>query len=314
MASCAFCHARESCARCHPNASSVQAIAALPPDARVARLVADRPGEFPVPASHRDSDFAYDHGGLARAEIEGCANCHAQPSCRSCHIGTGAQKTIARLPKGEKGATGVILRSRARDVSGTEPSSLAPGMMRAASAVWPDTAKRPLGERLTSVHPPGFLTGHGASASTKQLTCEGCHAKRFCADCHDGTARRRFHLANFVQRHAAEAFGRERDCSTCHNPQAFCKGCHENIGLSSTGRRDVAFHSAQPLWLLQHGRAARQGLESCTSCHAQRDCLQCHSTLGRGVNPHGSGFDAEKMANRNKGICFACHIGDPLAR
>ena len=83
--------------------------------------------------------------------------------------------------------------------------------------------------------------------------------------------------------------------------------------MASDGRRNVAFHTAQPLWLIQHGRAARQGLESCASCHAQRDCMQYHSTVGRGVNPHGSEFDAERMAKRNRQVCFACHLGDPLA-
>jgi hypothetical protein len=312
-ASCAYCHARESCERCHPNATTERTIAAIPRDARVARLVAARPGEYPTPASHRDPDFPYAHGVAARASISSCANCHAQPSCRSCHIGSGARKEIARLPRGDGGgAAGVILRARPHDVSSRE-SALAPATLRAAAAVPTDTTPRPLGAREVRVHPAGFAGTHGAAAASGQLGCEGCHAKKFCADCHDGEGRRRFHAPNFVLRHAADSYSRQRDCSTCHNPEVFCKSCHQSSGMASDGRRNVAFHTAQPLWLIQHGRAARQGLESCASCHAQRDCMQCHSTVGRGVNPHGSEFDAERMAKRNRQVCFACHLGDPLA-
>jgi hypothetical protein len=164
------------------------------------------------------------------------------------------------------------------------------------------------------VHPPGFATEHRAAASSRQTDCAGCHAQKFCSDCHDGEGGRRFHAVNFIQRHAVESYGRQQDCATCHNPEVFCRGCHETQGLQSTGRQGNAFHTAQPLWLLQHGRAARQELESCTTCHTQRDCLRCHSTLGRGVNPHGPGFDAERMAERNPRMCSICHVGDPLRR
>jgi len=144
------------------------------------------------------------------------------------------------------------------------------------------------------------------------MTCEGCHAKRFCADCHAGEGKRRFHIANFTARHAPEAWGRESNCQGCHNAEVFCRGCHIQSGLSSKGRSNVGYHSAVPLWSLQHGQAARQGLQSCTSCHTQRDCMQCHSQGGRGINPHGPGFDARRLWKANRLTCLRCHFTDPF--
>lgn len=80
------------------------------------------------------------------------------------------------------------------------------------------------------------------------------------------------------------------------------------------GRLGPGFHDAEPLWLLRHGQAARQALESCASCHGQNECMQCHSVLGAfKVNPHGPGFDARRAQKRNAAICLVCHITDPLA-
>jgi hypothetical protein len=52
-------------------------------------------------------------------------------------------------------------------------------------------------------------------------------------------------------------------------------------------------------------------LQGCTTCHVQRDCLTCHSTIGWGVNPHGPGFRAERLANRNATQCLMCHLKVP---
>lgn len=172
-----------------------------------------------------------------------------------------------------------------------------------------DTASR------VRVHPPGFATRHGSAAATQRTSCSGCHEpKRFCVDCHDGESRRRFHAANFVARHPSEAYARQRECTACHSREAFCGACHQRLGLQSQGRTAVAYHDAQPLWLLQHGRAARMGMESCTTCHRERDCTQCHAQTGWGVNPHGPGFEARRMSARNAPMCRVCHLSDPLAR
>jgi len=318
QARCSVCHARESCERCHMNAASLPAIAALESDPRVARLVATRDAAYPVPPSHLRPDFSFAHGREARARIQSCATCHAQASCRACHTGTGASRTISRLPQGRPGApAGVQLRGS--DPAHPPAPVPAPDRVMGANdgngAQRADTVRRlARGPVAVNVHPAGFLATHGPAAASAQLTCEGCHSRKFCSDCHGGEGERRFHPPNFVVRHAPEAYARQRDCASCHNTEVFCKDCHQSSNTAASGRRDVAFHNAQPLWLLQHGQAARQGLESCASCHAQRDCMQCHSTLGWGISPHGPGFDPRRVAKRNTQMCGYCHIGgDPGA-
>lgn len=336
QATCAVCHARESCARCHVNAADVPQIAALDPDPRVAQLVANLAPSYPPPSSHSAPDWSYAHGGDARARIAGCANCHTQPGCRACHTGDLGAKTIARLPAGGPGALGVQLRGHddrapAIPVIGSPHVTTRDGdvMLQGAPRSWPasahdtvrlvtrDTTRRVArGDTATRVrvHPPGFDRTHGPAAGAGQLACSGCHeTKQFCSSCHDGESKRRYHPPNFVARHPADAYSRQTECSACHSREGFCGACHQRAGLQSEGRLDVAYHTAQPLWLIQHSRAARQGLETCTTCHVQRDCMQCHSTIGWSVNPHGPGFDPRRMANRNAQTCRACHVEDPLA-
>ena len=59
---------------------------------------------------------------------------------------------------------------------------------------------------------------------------------------------------------------------------------------------------------LNHGTAARQNIETCVACHSERDCLVCHSAqAGRRFDPHGPGFDADRLRKKNPQTCAACH-------
>ena len=314
---CTVCHARESCERCHVNASAVPQIAALERDPRIAQMAAGIPPSYPAPASHRDADWTYAHGEEARSSISRCANCHTQPGCLACHTGPLGQQTIARLPSGGANGRGVQLRHEPEATTlpllGGPHAATSDGDVVLQGDTTRRVATRPDTARRVRVHPPGFTRTHGPAAAAERLSCAGCHeTKRFCTDCHDGESKRRYHPANFVARHPADAYARQTECASCHSREGFCGACHQRVGLQSQGRLDVAYHTAQPLWLIQHARAARQGLESCTTCHVQRDCLQCHAVTGWGVNPHGPGFDARRMANRNAQTCRACHVGDPF--
>ena len=308
-ATCAICHARESCARCHVNAASVPLIASLQPDPRVAALAATRVAVYPTPVDHGLDRFPTTHGDLARANPTRCGTCHARTSCTTCHIGPGASDAIALLPVARPGgAPGVTLEYR-QGAQRLKPP-MDPVVLRALG----DTSARKTPVRATvRVHELGFRTAHGTQAAVGALTCSGCHEQKFCSDCHAGEGKRRFHPANFVAGHAADAFARDNDCSSCHNTETFCRACHQQAGLASSGRLDAAFHNGQPLWLLQHGRAARQGLQNCVSCHKQKDCLTCHSTLGWGVNPHGRNFDADRMAKQAGPMCLLCHLKIPTS-
>ena len=272
-ATCVTCHARESCERCHFNASALPAITVLGRDPRVAALARDKPAEYPEPVTHQTADWEWSHGVAGEENIGSCANCHTRPSCTTCHAERVNTK-IASLPL---------------------PRSQGPRGV-------------PVAELGSRVHRDDFSINHGIRAAAQEETCLGCHLQETCVACHDGPASSEFHVGNFLEMHAVSAYGIESDCASCHSPQVFCRECHQGVGLTSAGAGDVAFHDSNPTWLFGHGGAARQGLEGCITCHSQVDCTQCHSAFGGwGINPHGPGFDPDRAADANRGGCVVCH-------
>jgi hypothetical protein len=276
IAQCATCHTRESCARCHPNAGKLPAVTRLGSDSRVAELMRGVAALYPTPANHRSADWALAHGPAAKAGAASCANCHTQSTCTSCHRGGAASSIVASLPSSTSGD--------------------GPGVRVA----------------VTKVHASNFAASHKTTAASGRLDCAGCHAKRECTTCHEGSGSRRYHEPDFSSRHASQSYAQDQTCSSCHRTETFCRSCHVSSGVTEKNALKGAAHTGQPLWLFQHSQAARQGLASCTTCHQQRDCLRCHSSLGLRVNPHGSEFDASRLSARNRQMCLTCHLTDPL--
>jgi len=290
LESCAVCHARESCTRCHLNAEGLDVIRSLAPDQRIAELVAGRAGAWPEPESHGEQGWEFSHAERVVGGSQSCASCHAEPSCRTCH-GEANIPQITALPDSSRvGLAGV-----------TVPRTRAPG------------------------HIPDFASQHGAAAAANLPNCTSCHVERECAACHEAVPTRSaqgnapvsfepprsgYHPASFVLRHGAEAFAVQSSCADCHSTEAFCRSCHQNVGVA-VGVADGAggaFHDAQPDWLFEHGRAARQGLEACTSCHQQTSCLRCHSAKsGLRISPHGPDFDPDRAADASLQSCAICH-------
>lgn len=276
--SCAVCHARESCERCHANAASVPLIAGMSRDTRVASLTAGKEATYFTPRSHESSDWRDLHGATAMSATASCANCHTQPSCDACHGGgTGtSRRAIASLP--------------------------GPGV-RAGLGVNPVRIDR-------AVHPANIVSRHGTLAASGGMTCAQCHSEQSCAACHAAPESRRFHASNFVERHAVDVFASGADCQSCHNTERFCRDCHARTGIASEARMNAAFHTGKANWVLSHGQAARTGMESCASCHRQNDCVRCHSASGGwGVNPHRPGYQSGALSRSNSASCRWCHIG-----
>ncbi|MEO8636210.1 MAG: hypothetical protein ABI587_13125 [Gemmatimonadales bacterium] len=268
--SCATCHAREFCSQCHVNAPETPTIQALASDPRSLAIKAT----LKAPQSHADMRFQARHGGQSRARNATCATCHTQESCISCHRSNPA--VVAALPRASvsRGIGAVIHREK------------------------PET------------HGADFAERHGPLARATAATCSGCHARSECLECHrpnPGTANG-YHQAGFLSRHPSAAYNRQADCSECHNPAAFCTTCHAQSGLTSSGGLlQGNYHEVGGTFLLSHGAAARRGLESCVTCHTERDCLTCHSAQTRRFNPHGPGFDAARLRRKNPQTCAACH-------
>jgi hypothetical protein len=280
--SCATCHARDFCITCHVNAPEVDVIQALAPDPRSVVLALD----LPVPASHRVADFERAHGAAARRTAQSCATCHTQESCLACHAGS-PPTSVRRLARAGPGrGTGAVLAR-------TPPAT----------------------------HAGEFRDRHGAQASARGTTCQSCHTRNDCLSCHRPEPKSggdTYHPTGFLSRHPTVAWSREATCSDCHNVAQFCQSCHRQAGITA-GRPQaigtVKYHDAKAGWGLGHGQAARQNLESCVSCHAERDCTPCHSAVNGGFrfNPHGPGFNAERLRRRNPLLCVACH-GEAIPR
>ena len=301
---CSVCHTRDLCTACHVEAglAPIQALAAAPADMELPEYHA----EYPEPASHRSPSWLEDHP--TQASVDACSTCHTQQDCAACHVAPLPDVVLALVDRAETEAPGVGLHRR----------------MPASHAS------------------PFFTRSHGVEAASGRDACATCHTPTFCTDCHDapqaaagegldeseprpvaglhgetetspGMREGGFHPPNFMTQHASDAYGRTLDCADCHNTAVFCRACHQEAGFETAGRLGQGFHDAQPLWLLRHGQAARQALESCTSCHNQTDCLQCHSTTGAfRVNPHTRDFDARQAWEANPVICFACHLKNPF--
>ncbi len=272
QATCAVCHARESCERCHLNSDALEPIRRLATDPRVAASVKGKAPSYPKPASHASGTWGTGHAAAASAGVTECANCHVRSNCRVCHQ-SGPAQPFQSLP------------SRSPD----DPRGVHMGP-------------------VSQVHPAGWATRHGAEAADGGATCEGCHAQDFCVECHAGQTTPRFHPPNFLQMHGPDAYASDVECVSCHNTETFCRACHAGAGLSSRSRLDVAFHTANPFWLVGHGQAARQGLQGCVTCHSESDCMQCHAAVGGwGINPHGPDFDPSRLRELAPFSCLPCH-------
>jgi hypothetical protein len=274
---CSVCHARESCTVCHLNADLVPEIQALGTDKRIAALVASKEGRWPTPESHLSDDWIRVHGGMAEATPVQCSDCHAQQSCENCHAQPDplVSSVIAALPRAVEGG---------------------PQGVQTASSMPP--------------HAKDFVIVHQTAAATESGTCASCHQETFCTDCHDASMAPSFHDVNYVLQHNADAMAEFTECVSCHSSEVFCRDCHSNLGAGVVTGANGGYHDASTDWLMTHGRAARQGLETCTTCHQQTSCLKCHSAkAGWRVNPHGPDFDPSRVADRSQISCGICHFG-----
>lgn len=274
-ARCATCHTSDRCVACHVDTEKepIQAMQAAPEGMVLPGTYA----RYQAPASHESKQWLEDHRGSAsRAE---CSTCHTSNDCMACHVQP-APGVIGELMSAEE--------------------SVAPGV-------------RVEGHAPSSHESLFFMNTHSVLGASDGGQCATCHVERFCTECHDGPSNGGYHPSDFVARHPAEAFGQDAECATCHNTQAFCRSCHVEVGFASNGRLGAGYHDAESLWLLRHGQAARQNLETCASCHAQNDCTQCHSVAGAfKVSPHSPDFDAQAAWDRSPTTCLACHLRNPI--
>jgi hypothetical protein len=176
------------------------------------------------------------------------------------------------------------------------------------------------------IHEGDFLREHGVRAASARDLCATCHSEASCAACHGvttavlpwrlelGTPRLTgLHRGNFLARHADEARSAPGLCVTCHEPDRFCRECHERRGRAAGAFAGTGRSPHPPDWVRarggEHGRAARLDPVSCAGCHGgagEALCAGCHRVGGPGGNPHGRGFTSALDARRDM-PCRQCH-------
>jgi len=298
----------EKCLACHGNGATEHMQIGVSPCETC--HVNAAPGHTP--------DFATQHGPAATEQFTTCTQCHQETTCTACH--DGSRDSNNKFRHSAHPAIGCVTCHR-------DPEGASDGSFKAADA---DNCVACHGNGATDHfevginpcttchfdprpgHTPDWKTQHATAAAAELPQCSQCHKETFCVDCHDGPKNPGFayHPANFVTRHAAESWAAPMECSECHSREVFCRDCHSNQGVAQDGRQNGGYHDGVSNWLQQHGAAARQGMESCTTCHQQTSCLACHSAKqGWRVNPHGPDFDPTRAADRSTQSCAICHTG-----
>jgi len=286
---------------------------------------------LPMPRRHLDPDFPIAHGALAQSHGNACATCHARETCERCHanaaqlravVALGSDARVAQLNRGRTGnwpapashsdpdwpeLHGAHMDASCANCHAQETcADCHLGTPAGAESLPPvRLAGMPLLELRPMSHTSDFVNAHAGAASSKE--CTTCHVESFCTDCHRDE-RGGYHPSNFLVRHATDAWAHDPGCADCHSTEGFCRRCHQESGLSPARSRGNGYHDAQPLWILNHGNAARQGLDACVACHEQPDCLRCHSArTGWSINPHGPDFDPGALRDASLVMCSVCH-------
>jgi hypothetical protein len=173
-------------------------------------------------------------------------------------------------------------------------------------------------------HDHEWLTRHRWVAADQGPLCAECHTERDCADCHDGRVRvRSVHPGDWLTTHAAVA---RRDstapvsgrCTSCHTVSQFCAECHSRLGIAQIAAPDVRaserWHPPAAVWIRGpnvHALEATRSMQTCASCHAEEDCVQCHGAagIGAGLSPHPPGFASgcRTAVESNPRACITCH-------
>ena len=168
-------------------------------------------------------------------------------------------------------------------------------------------------------HDADFIVRHRWIAADQGAKCATCHAESECAECHDGrVSPPRVHPNDWLTVHAPAARRDEPRCTSCHTTQTFCAECHARLGTSTIAapnvRSTMRFHPPAEVWTrgpMLHAREAQRSMTTCTSCHAERDCVVCHgaSGVGAGISPHPPGFRREcgRLLRANDRACRVCH-------
>jgi hypothetical protein len=182
----------------------------------------------PVSLFSHQGNFVRQHGSMARAAGEGCAQCHDQTYCADCHARTVPMPIEMKFP--EKVTSDFIHRPDYVSRHAIEARADQSLCSRCHGQSYCDachTAESltPLAANPRSPHPadfsfPGSPNSHGRLARRDITACASCHdqgARSNCVDCHKvGGVGGNPHPAAWERKHPRDEIGNNPMCLTCH--------------------------------------------------------------------------------------------------
>lgn len=219
---------------------------------------------------------------------------HARLACTRCHVRAEASGRAAdRLVPPERTCLPCHQEQIERSASASACRTCHPGYRPSRSRMMP--ASEPIAARVHFSH---------ARHAAADVACEQCHEGL-------GTAPSRAHLPSMKQ------------CLGCHRRRADagteCRTCHLS---QPDGRLVTRFpegwlnppqwlfgmrHDAD--WIVRHRWVAADRGDTCTACHREQECVDCHDGKVRPPSIHPNDYLTihPQQAQRDQPRCRSCH-------
>lgn len=175
-------------------------------------------------------------------------------------------------------------------------------------------------------HAGGEEVARNVFPAANVVFSHAAHLKRgaACADCHAGVERTqlatREHLPKMARCLACHDGAKAPNrCETCHltEPDGRLRTRFASGTLAPSGTLRDDDHGRD--FLRRHARVAQSDAESCSSCHRQAECVQCHAASSKAFRLHPPDFAQThavsargleldcQSCHRAQGFCVSCH-------
>ncbi|HEY0673273.1 MAG TPA: cytochrome c3 family protein [Longimicrobiales bacterium] len=311
---------RESCANCH--------------DGKVERKV-DWQGPQRVA-----SNLKFEHPEhFAEAKDSDCAACHAKsPGAKRMNVVRAQAETCIACHQKDKGAAPVQHFAQNNDCTQChKPLRDARALAGTQIAAFPQPPSHKQAD---------FLQAHARTDLSGVASCATCHTAESCSRCHANARDVKViaalgnnelvtglvagkkavypeppdhKRAGFAESHGALAEANVQRCSNCHTREG-CLQCHSGRvaadEIAALPLRDVAPGVDMPArgrvhpanFATAHGNTAGANGESCTSCHAESFCSDCHQGAdSRKFHPANFVSRHAQAVYAGETECSSCH-------